>query len=123
MRPFFNALRRMADKAPQSCMDGRPSAYNATIFEVYNVCPEATNVLICENYALTDIIGFFQGQDNTSCRIKTVDGGGFVESMYFSEEDAALGWQLISGSKLQWGACYAPLQPSLTSDGKISCDW
>lgn len=121
--PLMRALRAMPSKPSQSCMDGRPSSYNQTIYEVYNTCPETMNVVICENFAITDLIAFFQNKSGTTCRTKTVPGNGFVDSMYFSEADAALGWQLISGSKLQWGACYAPLRPSLTEGGKISCDW
>lgn len=123
IKPLMIALRAMPDKSAQSCMKGEKSQYNATIFEVYNTCTEPMNVLICENYALTDVIGFFQGKDNKSCRIKNVAGGGFVESMYFSEDDAALGWQLISGSKLEWGACFAPLRPRVAQDGTLACEW
>lgn len=123
IKPVMTALRNGAAKSAQACMDGKRSPYNNTIFEVSNACAQTMNVLICENYALMDFIGLFQGKDNTSCRIKTVSGGGFVESMYFSEADAALGWQIISGSKLQWGACYAPLQPRFAADRSISCEW
>ncbi|CAH0343058.1 tetratricopeptide repeat protein [Rhizobium sp. CECT 9324] len=123
LAPLLAALRSMPKTEAQACLKGRRSSYDDTQFEIYSDCDTGLNVLICKNFALTDFISIFTEKDATRCEVKQIAGRSFVDSMYLADSDDALGWQLISGSKIQWSACHVPLSPKVVNNNQIRCEW